>query len=1039
MRKSSLNKQFKKSSMQKRIKALLTFVLMICAATTVFAQTITVTGVVTDDRNETLIGVNVQVKGTTTGDITNLDGKYSLVVPGSQSVLVFSYVGYLSQEIPVGNNRTINVTLREDTQGLEEVVVVGYGVQRKVTVTGAVTTLRGDELKASPTTNLSNGIVGRMPGVIGFQRSDEPGGGGTTLRIRGTGTTGFKDPLYVIDGIPDREGGFNRINPSDIESVSILKDASAAIYGSRAANGVVLITTKRGTEGKPTINYSGAWGFSQPTRLPEVCNSFEYATLVNEIDQYYKGTSGRYSADDLQKYKDGSDPWGHPSTNYYDAIKSVSPMYRHELGVSGGTERVRYFTNVSFVGEDGLFTNGVGRYDNYGVRFNLDVKVNDYISMSYGNGSRIEMRKRPAFGVNDTFSSLVRSKPTDHGFYPNGLPAPDLEYGHQPMVMATDVTGLDDEKWYYLQNNLNFVIKIPGVEGLTITPQFAYDKMFYTRKNFRTPFTLYQWTGVGEECIPVTRGGGDGYTIDLDQRFEDRTGWTVNTVVNYNFSLGSDHNFGLMAGMEGQSKLNQWMRAYRKGFISDALPELNNGPLDERIAEGNSWEEARLNYFGRVGYNFKERYLFEFIWRYDGSYRFPKDKRYGFFPGVSAGWRISEEAFWKDNVSAVELLKLRASVSQTGMDYLLDADGNLDRSIQYLSTYQFSTDYLLGTTFNRTLRPSRTPNPNITWETSLQYNIGLELKALNNRLSFEGDVFLEKRTNMLRYRSASLPQSSGITLPRENIGEMSNRGVEGLLRWDDRIGSLNYFAVFNFTYAKDKLEFIDEVPGIPEWQRETGCMDGTAMYYMMDGVFKNQAEVDAYPSWTNAKPGDVRFVDYNGDGKIDADDRVRINKKREPLFIAGVMAGFNFKGFEFNFFFQGSAGGHTYVYRERAGESGNFFKWQFDNRWTEANPSSKYPRIYNREEPYWASQGDRRNTYFLRSTDFIRLKNLEIGYSFKDFAFIKNMGIQNLRIFAQGQNLLTFDKIGFQDPEQNDASRDYMQRRYFNFGAQLTF
>ena len=1035
MRKIFINKQTK---MRKSITSMLSFLLLLCT-TVAYSQNITVSGTVTDDRNETLIGVNVQVKGTTIGAITNIDGEYTLTVPGSTSVLVFSYVGFLPQEITVGAQRTINVTLREDAQGLDEVVVVGYGVQRKVTVTGAVSSVRGEELKASPTTNLSNGIVGRMPGVIGFQRSDEPGGSGTTLRIRGTGTQGFKDPLYVIDGIPDREGGFNRINPSDIESVSVLKDASAAIYGSRAANGVVLITTKRGTEGKPTITYNGSWGFTQPTRLPEVCNSFEYATLVNEIDQYYKGTTGRYSAEDLQKYKDGSDPWGHPNTNYYEAIKNVSPMYRHEMSVSGGNDRAKYFANIGFVGEDGLFKNGAGRFDNYSVRFNLDVKINDYISMSYGNGSRIENRKRGAWDADATFTSLVRSKPTDHGFYPNGLPAPDLEYGHQPMVMATDITGLNDEKWYYLQNNLNFVIKIPGVEGLTITPQFAYDKMFYTQKNFRTPFTLYQWTGIGEECIPVTRGGGDGYVVDLDQRFEDRTGWTVNTVVNYNFTLANDNNFGVMAGMEGQNKTNKWMRAYRKGLLSDALPELDNGPLDERAAEGRSWEEARLNYFGRVSYNFKERYLIDFIWRYDGSYRFPKDKRYGFFPGVSAGWRISEEAFWRDNVPAIEFLKLRASVSRTGMDYLVDNDGNLDRSIQYLSVYRFSTDYLLGNTFNRTLRPSRTPNPDITWEKSTQYDIGLEFKALNNRLSFEGDVYLEKRTDMLRNRSASLPLTSGITLPRENIGEMSNRGVEALIRWDDRINKLNYFIAFNFTYAKNRLDFIDEVPGIPEWQRETGCMDGTELFYIADGVFKTQADVDAYPHWENAKPGDVRFKDVNGDGKIDADDRMRINRKKEPIFVAGIPFGISYQGFEINFFLQAATGGHTYVYRERGGESGNMFKWMYDNRWTEANPSDKYARIYNREEPYWASDGARRNTYFLRSTDFIRLKNMEIGYSFRNYAFIKNIGIQNLRIYAQGQNLLLFDKIKFQDPEQNNASKDYMQRRYFNFGASLTF
>jgi hypothetical protein len=373
------------------------------------------------------------------------------------------------------------------------------------------------------------------------------------------------------------------------------------------------------------------------------------------------------------------------------------------------------------------------------------------------------------------------------------------------------------------------------------------------------------------------------------------------------------------------------------------------------------------------------------------------------------------------------------------MDYLTNNDGSLNRSIQYLSTFQFGTDYLLGNTFNRTLRPSRTPNPNITWETSDKYDIGLEIKALNGRLSFEGDVFLEKRSNMLRNRSASLPETSGITLPRENLGEMSNRGVEGLLRWDDRIGKVRYHVAFNFTYAKDRLDFIDEVPGIPEWQRETGKPDGTRLYYKVDGVFKTQADVDAYPHWANAKPGDLRFVDINGDGLITADDRYRPNMRREPTFIAGIPLGVSFNNIDITIFLQGSAGGYTYVYRERAGEAGNFFKWQFEKRWTVDNPSDKYPRIYNREEPYWANEGDRRNEYFMRSTDFIRFKTAEIGYSLRDLAFIKSIGVQNLRVYARCQNLFTIDKIGFQDPEQNNASKDYMQRRYFDFGASLTF
>ena len=338
------------------------FLLCVMFTATAFAQQKTIKGTVVDVTGEPLIGVNVAVKGTTIGIITDIDGNYTLEVP-SKSTIVFSYIGYQAQEVPVGNQSTINVTLKEDTQKLEEVVVVGYGTQKKVTVTGSVASVSGEELKASPTTNLSNGMVGRMPGVIGFQKSDEPGGGGTTIRVRGTNSLGSNDPLVVIDGIPDRDGGFNRLNPTEIESISVLKDASAAIYGARAANGVILITTKRGKEGKATVTFNASGGFSQPTRLPKMANAFEYATMVNEINP------GTWTDEDLRLFQDGSDPWGHPDTDWFDTtIKNASPMYRADVGVQGGSEKMKYYVNFAANGEDGIYKNSANRYDQYSLR-----------------------------------------------------------------------------------------------------------------------------------------------------------------------------------------------------------------------------------------------------------------------------------------------------------------------------------------------------------------------------------------------------------------------------------------------------------------------------------------------------------------------------------------------------------------------------------------------------------------------------------------------------------------------------------------------
>ncbi|WP_303140415.1 TonB-dependent receptor [uncultured Parabacteroides sp.] len=1032
MKDFSLKTHSKGSGITSNLFRMLTLLLFVFCTTTVFAQQKAIKGTVVDAIGEPLIGVNVSVKGTTIGTITDVDGQYSLEVPTS-GTLVFSFIGYKTAEIPIGSQNVINQTLNEDTQNIDEVVVVGYGVQKKVTVTGSVASLKGEELQASPTTNLTNGMVGRMPGVIGFQRSDEPGGGGTTIRIRGTNSLGSKDPLVVIDGVPGRAGGLDRINPNEIESISVLKDAAAAIYGSRAANGVILVTTKKGKEGKPTVTYTGNMGFGTPTRLPEVCDAYEYSVLLNEISTN-AGGSPKYSAEDLELFRNGQDPWGHPNTNWYDeAIKNVSPLYRHDVSVSGGSDKFKFYLNLAANGEDGIYKKSANRYDQYSIRANIDAKINKYIDISYGTISRMEIRNYPTYGATDIFSALVRSKPNQVGYWPTGEPGPDIEYGHNPVVMGTDATGKDNQKDYYLQNTLKINLKIPGVEGLTLTGSGTYDKYFKNRHRFATPFTLYSWDGNAEHKLSAGQKGPA--TPELQEERTDQTFWMVNAVANYDRSFGK-HNIGITVGIEAEKRDQNWIKAYRKYFLSTSKEDIDLGGVSEMSNNGNSWKEARLNYFGRVSYNYLERYLVEFVWRADGSYRFPKEKRYGFFPGVSAAWRVSEEGWWKENVRFIDYFKLRGSISQTGNDALVDTDGNLDRSIQYLNTYKFSGYYLYGSTYDPYLQPTRTPNPNITWEVGTTYNVGLDFKFLQNRLSWETDAFYHKRTNMLIYRNASLPETSGITLPRENLGEMCNRGFESLISWQDRAGKVDYNASINMTYAKNKILFWDEVPGVPAYQQSTGHLANTDLYYVYDGVFKDQAEVDATQAkWSGARPGDIKFKDVNGDGKIDADDRVRSNRNSEPKFVAGITLGANWNNFDIMMLFQGALGGETYVWRERAGEAGNFYKETYENRWTPENPSSVHPRIFNRENEYWVSN---RNTYYLKNTDYLRLKNVELGYTF-NFPGVAKAGISNLRVYVNATNLFTIDGVKVQDPEANDTGREYPQRRVVNFGASITF
>lgn len=821
------------------VRTLGAFLLCVMFTATAFAQQKTIKGTVVDATGEPLIGVNVSVKGTTIGIITDIDGNYTLEVP-SNATIVFSYIGYQSQEIAVGNKSSINVTLKEDTQKLEEVVVVGYGTQKKVTVTGSVASVTGEELKASPTTNLSNGMVGRMPGVIGFQKSDEPGGGGTTIRVRGTNSLGSNDPLIVIDGIPDRDGGFNRLNPTEIESISVLKDASAAIYGARAANGVILITTKRGKEGKATVTFNASGGFSQPTRLPKMANAFEYATMVNEINP------GTWTDEDLRLFQDGSDPWGHPDTDWFDTtIKNASPMYRADVGVQGGSDKMKYYVNFAANGEDGIYKNSANRYDQYSLRMNLDINTSKYVSFQLGSVARLENTKYPMKSAGSIFSGIRRGKPTQNAYWPTGEPGPDLERGDNPAVTSTDIAGFDNQKNYYVQNNLAVNIKIPWVEGLTIRGNGSYDKHFYNRKKFEKPILLYSWDGVNKNSSGLTAAKRYVDNAQLSRENSDATSWMVNGLIDYNRTFGL-HSLGVTVGIEAQKKEFDFTSAFRQGYISDTKPELNLGSDVGMKNTGYSWEEARLNYFGRVSYNYLERYLFEFVWRADGSYRFPKDKRYGFFPGVSVAWRTSEETWWKENIRFIDYFKLRASISQTGNDALLNSNNEYDRSIQYLNTYGFTEHgVVFGGEESKRLYAVRTPNPDITWEVGTTYNVGLDLKFLQNRLSVEADAFYHKRTNMLISRNASLPEITGITLPRENIGEMKNRGFDMLVGWNDNIGDVQYNVSLNATYARNKILFWDETPGSPAWQVSTGLPVSTSLYYVADGIFHSQEEIDA--------------------------------------------------------------------------------------------------------------------------------------------------------------------------------------------------
>lgn len=1025
-----------------------------------------VSGTVTSEADGTpLPGVSIIIQGTSQGVVSDFDGNFQIGNVNADAILEFSYIGFKSKSVPVNGQSVIDVAMIEDLEQLGEVVVVGYGEQKREAITGSVVSLQTRELVKTPTVNVSNAIAGRMPGVIATQNSGEPGNDGSTIRIRGTNSFGDSSPLVVIDGVPARQGGFERLNPADIESISVLKDASAAIYGARAANGVVLVTTKRGSTGKTSVTYTSNIGFSQPTVIPDLAGAVEYTEMRNDLEVYklpvsswqdatqafredgfYERPDGSvltapFSPEDRRLFANGSDPWGHPDTDWFDAtMKGWSIQERHNLQLEGGNENFRFLSSLGYQNQDAYYKKSATNYQQYDLRINLDAKVSDHISTQIGVLARQEDRNFPTKGAGAIFRMLMRGIPTEPAYWPNGMPGPDIEYGENPVVITTSQTGYDLDRRYYFQTNGKVEIKIPGIEGLKLTGTAAIDKYIQQKKRWEIPWYLYTWQGdyeadgVTPKLVEGKRGPAEP---NLRQENQDQLNILLGARLSYDRSFG-DHSVNILAGTSKETIRNDNFFAYRRYFISTVIDQMFAGGDAEKDNGGGAWERARLNYFGRVAYNYNEKYLFEFLWRYDGSYMFPEDSRYGFFPGVMLGWRISEENFWKENVPFVNQLKLRGSWGRMGNDNIYYDDAL--QEYQYYSTYGFGS-YVTDGNVAKTLYETRVPNSMITWEEADNYNLGLDGQMMDGSIFFEFDVFMNKRSSILWQRNASVPQTTGMTLPAENIGKVENKGWEFNVGYNGRINEeFNFQFSVNGGYAKNKIEFWDEAPGAPEWQKSTGRAIDAGLYYIYDGVFKDQEAIasntlDYSEISNNLRPGDMKYKDFDGDGAITPDDRVRRDKNSQPTFQGGANLMVRYKDFDLTVLLQGSAGAEVPIYTYESGAIGNYLMDFYNHRWTVDNPSSVHPRITDRSDQYYSWD----NTYWLRDTDYLRLKNVEIGYTLPSEVGEK-IGVSNLRLYLNGLNLATWSGMTIMDPESvHDVGHYYPQARIINMGISVTF
>lgn len=1011
-----------------------------------------VTGTVSDETGGIMPGVSVMVKGTKTTVVTNAEGKYSIRIPADNATLIFTYVGYTSLELPVAGKSVLNAKLSPDAKSLNELIVVGYGTQKKETVTGSISQIKGAELVKSPAPNLSNSLAGRISGVVSNNRGGEPGYDGSDITIRGQATTGSNSVLIVVDGIPGQIGGLDRLDPNDIESVSVLKDASAAIYGNRAANGVILITTKRGKIGKPMINYSFNQGFSSPTRLPKLADAATYAQLMNEINFDSSPSGGMnqsYSEAQIQKFRDGSDPLLYPNTDWAKTVlKDVAKQSQHNLSVSGGSEDVKYYLSLGTVNQDGLYKNGVANYKQYNFRSNVDANISKRLKVGLLLSGREEDRKFPITGAGDLFRSIYRAKPIIAAFYPNGFPTRGIE-GLNPAVLATDLGGSSNNPTQVLNAILKGSYQIPGIEGLSADGFFSVDKSNVFTKAFNKPYLLYEYQPATDTYTSGIYGGNNNKaTLKESQKRESLI--TSNIKLNFARHFGL-HDINAFVGYE-QSKNNlEFFDADRFNYLSTQLPELSQGgsAATDFLNSGYSSNYTRQSIISRIAYSYDDKYLLEGQLRRDGSSIFAKGNQWGTFPSVSAGWRINKEKWFSENVSFFDELKLRASYGSLGNDNV--------KAFQYYDNYVLVGNGFVaqapGAGSSPTIQPgvglAKLANPNITWEVAKKLDIGVNATFLKN-FTVEAIYFKQKRSSILAARNASLPGSSGIVnpfddkspnytplVPSENIGKVNSEGFEGTLGYSHRGSEFNWGVSGNFTYAKSKIIFIDEASGTLDYQRQTGGPLNSYLLYKSIGIFRTQADLDKFPHLPGATVGDLIYEDYNGDGVLNADDMTRQKYGNIPQITYGLNFNASYKNFDLSVLFAGQAQVSQYVLPE-SGSIGNFYSSWADNRFSVSNPNGTFPKVTERASNA-ISGGSYRNTFWLNNASFLRLKNVELAYNLKA-DFLSKIKISGVRLYVSAFNLFTITKVKDYDPEgSSESGQFYPQQRIINLGANIKF
>lgn len=989
-----------------------------------------VSGTVLDSLDQQpLPGVSIRVKGSLRGAATDMDGNFQLDIEDDETVLIISFLGYLSKEISVSSGENVRIMLAPDLQALEEVVVVGYGTQKKITLTSSVSSIDATELTKAPVTNISNSLVGRLPGLIAVNGNGKPGSG-SSISIRGASTFGDNSALVVVDGIVR---DFQFIDPNEIESISILKDASAtAVYGSRAANGVILVTTKRGSEGKPTFSYNGFVGLQSPTRYPDVLNAYEYALTKNQAVQNM-GKPAQYSEEALNDIRTGVTP----ETDWYDlTLKDQSFQTQQNISVSGGSEAIKYFLSLGYLDQDGMYDNI--NFKRYSVRSNVDANINENLTISASFDASTRDHRASAYTAEAIFDDIVAAYPMDLAYNPDGT----IFYTHEQHPVEEIKTGYNNTKVNVLQATLSLKQQLPFVEGLSVSGMASFGKEYTNNKHYNVPILMNRQDEAGNTLEIYPYGGYNGKTA-LRQAFDEYNTTTLNVSLDYQRSFGDHEVSGLLLFEQFDAKANNFY-GFRTNFAAEGLDEFVYGGEAEKDASGGSFNDGRRSTVARVNYTYKQRYMFEASFRRDGSVAFPDSKKYGFFPAVSAGWRIGEEPFFRNasGLAFVDDLKLRASYGQVGNDrnVYADAEGRIP-TFQYLQAFNPAGTIVSGSEGLSSITPGILPNPSVTWETATIADVGLEGSLWKGKLEFIADLFYKRTSDILLERIRSIPATLGAQLPAENYAVVDNKGLELSFTHRNKVGALNFYVTLMGSFSKSKVITLDEPANIPDYLLQTGRPLGFITGYQALGYFQSEEDIaNYYPQFNGGQqPGDVKYADINGDQKVDANDITIISMDNStPKVIGGLSFGGSIKQFDFAVLFQGA----TKVNRLLDGMARNFFVGGSRNTftdlldyWTPDNRDALYPRPWEGPHP----TNSYTSSLYLRDASYIRLKSVDLGYTFSD-KVVKGIGVQRLRIYLSGSNLFLIDKLKMFDPEvENPNGNYYPQQRTMNLGLNLTF